>query len=435
MTKRLPFLLILLCFLWGCHLASYTTPLQQEPLLTSHYKSVKEPLMPSGFGILVEKVGAVDLSPKNSIGEAPVFQLGSSQQLQLKVDVLGTDAPVLGVRFNHHMPNWQSSGLPQPMFIEGNTYEILSEQQTNFALGPLYRSFQLNFPNKNLKFKFSGNYSLEVFNPTTNQVWIRLPFFIHEGIENLSLKVESIYASGTDARIIHQPFSTYKLPDFVQFPITQIEGYFYKNQFWGRPVKADRVDQNIQGELGFHPSRNQAFRADEQVRSVNLLNPRPDNVRILEVDNPDNELKVVLQRDVLGLDANNSRNNRLRSVASFKDDSEYLRTDFYFETPMEWLDQDVYLIGDFTQWAVDERYKMQSDQDPDVPYLKTEVFLKEGIYGYKYVFIDRLNRLDDQAFVNEFSNYTNRYDHFIYYRDPEIDVYRLLQRSSSFVSE
>lgn len=422
-------------FITACNLAHYTKDISSNKPIISYHRAVKEGFLPQGFGIFAARLGAVDLSPSSRPGDAPIIQIATGAKLKLRFDVLGLDVPVLAIRFKHFQPDWQDSGLPQPMFVKGNVYEIVNEQQVNNAMGPLYRSFSFEFPNKNLEFKLSGNYSMELFNPNTNEVWLRLPFFIHENAQNLSLKVESIYSTGGAARVYHQPFSIYKLPEFVQFPITQIQSIYFKNQYWGKPVIGDRIDQNIQGELGFHPSRKSSFVADEQVRVANLLDPKPDNIRILEVDNPDNVLSVILNRDIMGLDVENSRSNRLRSVASFGLQDEYIDVQFSLEANPSYLNEQVYLVGDFNQWTIDERYKLRSDNNPDFAFLQTNVRLKEGVYGYKYVLLNRFNELNTQEFVNPFASYTNRYDNFIYYYDPDLMIHRLLQVSSTMVSE
>lgn len=427
---------LLLAFLiTACGLANYTTPLQTEPKPRSTKIEVKNPLIPNMFGVNNPLIGFIDLSPTNARGAAPIVQINTSEKLRLSFDVLTTKVPVLAVRFNHHQPNWETSGLPRPMFLEGNNYEIVQREVNRAALGPLYRSFTLEFPNRDVKFKFSGNYSLELFDPNTGFVWASLPFFISEEIENTTFSVEQIYATGRVNRIIHQPFLTYKYPEFVQFPITQVSAYFFKNQFWGESILADRVDQNIQGELGFHPSRNLSFIADDQTREVRLRNPQPDNFRILEVDRPDNNLKVTLQRDTPGLDASNSRSNSRRNVATDADEAEYVSTVFSLEVDQSWQNEAVYLIGDFTNWQVDKRYRLRSDLDPDFPFLKTTVLLKEGIHSYSYIHLRNDRSIDKNAFINPFSNFTNRYHAFIYYLDPETQVHRLLKTTTTLVSE
>lgn len=422
-------------FLQSCGLADYTTNIEQSPPPASTLIRVKNPYLPSDYGNFHPEIGYSDLSPVNSAGSAPIIRLNSSDQLRLILDVLKNDVPVLGVRFKHHQPNWQDSGLPLAMILEGNSYEILQDQQNSSELGPLYRSYELKFPSKNLKFKFSGNYSLEVFNPSNGHVWARLPFFISEALSGLTMSVEQIYASSTTNRIVHQPFLVYKYPDFVQFPISQVSAYFVKNQFWGRSIKADRIDQNIQGELGFHPSRNRSFVADEQIRSVSLSNPTPDNFRILEVDRPNNILKVILQRDTPGLDANNSRSNIRRSMADNSKDAEYLDAQFQLETDLKWQNAEVYLLGDFNQWAIDKRYKLISDKNADFPFLTAQVRIKEGNYGYKYVVKYKNGEIDDRPFMTPFTNFTNIYHSLVYYKDPELQIYRLLNTHQISVSE
>lgn len=419
----------------SCTLAQYTTPLEVAPKPISNTISVKNPFIPLDFGILNPLIGFAELSPKNAIGSAPIISLNGSNKLELNFDVLSNKVPVLAVRFNHHQPDWQTSGLPRPLFLEGNSYEIVDNEIPKSALGPIYRSYSFTFPTKTIRFKFSGNYSLELFDPSTNYVWLRLPFFVSEQQNTSDFYVEQIYATGRNKRIIHQPFLTYQVPEFVYFPITQVQAIFYKNQFWAESIVADRVDQNVQGELGFHPSRSMSFIADDQTRTVNLRNPTPDNFRIIEVDRPDNNLKVTLQRDTPGLDVDNSRSNARRNVADSDRDAEYVSTVFSLEVDVRWLNEEIYLVGDFTNWQVDKRYRLRSDRNSDFPFLTTTALIKEGIHSYAYVHLQSNRTLDKTVFMNPFSSYTNRYDAFIYYLDPDVQIYRLLHNTHTTVSE
>ena len=426
---------LLLLLLVGCGLANYTTALQQQAKPKSNAIAVKNPYIPNNYGVKTPLIGFIDLSPVNIRGAAPIIRLNSAEKLRLSFDVLSTKAPVLAIRFNHHQPNWESSGIPLPMFLDGNSYDIVQNETNRASLGPLYRSFYIDFPSKQQKFKFSGNYSLELFDPSSGYVWASFPFFISEELESSTINIEQIYATGRNIRVIHQPFLTYRLPEFVQFPISQISTYFYKNQFWGESVLGDIIDQNIQGELGFHPSRSNSFIADDQTREVNLRNPQPDNFRILEVDRPDNNLKVILQRDTPGLDANNSRANTVRNAADNRDEAEYVSTVFSLEVDQSWVNEAIYLVGDFTQWQIDKRYRLRSDKDPDFPFLTTTALIKEGVHSYSYVHLRNDRSIDKNAFINPFSNYTNRYHAFTYYLDPVTQIYRLLKTSTTIVSE
>lgn len=421
--------------LLGCTLAQYTTPFEVAPKPKSNTVAVKNPFIPLEFGIQNPLIGYAELSPTNAKGSAPVLSFNGNNKLELSYDVLTNKVPVLAVRFNHHQPDWQSSGLPRPLFLEGNSYEIVEKEVPKSALGPIYRSFSFTFPNKPLRFKFSGNYSLELFDPATNYVWLRLPFFVSEEKNSTNIYVEQIYATGRNTRIIHQPFLAYKTPDFVQFPISQIQAVFYKNQFWGESIIPDRVDQNAKGELGFHPSRSLSFIADDQTRTLNLRDPVPDNFRIIEVDRPNNNLKVTLQRDTPGLDVNNSRSNIRRNLADSDRDAEYISTVFSLEIDIRWFKEEIYLVGDFTNWQVDKRYRMRTDNNADFPFLTTTALIKEGIHSYAYVHLRSNGELDKRVFMNPFSSYTNRYDAFIYYLDPEVQIYRLLQNTHTTVSE
>jgi hypothetical protein len=100
--------------------------------------------------------------------------------------------------------------------------------------------------------------------------------------------------------------------------------------------------------------------------------------------------------------------------------NEYL--DYRFELTLPFpVDGDVYLIGSFNNWKIDEKYKMESAGN----YYSLVVNLKRGIYDYQYIIVEETHSSPKRLKVDWIEiegnswNTKNVYYIFVYYNNPD----------------
>ena len=65
-------------------------------------------------------------------------------------------------QINHFNHVWEKSNLFKSDYIEGYDDNLITNYSNSFNTLVDYKNFRITIPNKNLKFKISGNYSISV---------------------------------------------------------------------------------------------------------------------------------------------------------------------------------------------------------------------------------------------------------------------------------
>ena len=81
------------------------------------------------------------------------------------------------------------------------------------------------------------------------------------------------------------------------------------------------------------------------------------------------------------------------------------------------LGYEIYLYGEFTDFRLNEDFKMKLDAETGIYYHKA--FLKQGLYSYQYVVKSIYSDKPDEGMI-EGSHFDteNRYQVFVYYSNP-----------------
>ena len=296
---------------------------------------------------------------------------------------------------------------------------------------PDYRSYEYDFPNKNIDFLASGNYMLKVEDADSGNLLFTLPFFVTENEGNIISQVETITVPRQEGRISHVPSSIFETPDFITTPQFDVEYYYVQNQFWGRAKQADELDVSTPGEVQFEVTRDNSFVGDYEFQILDLPQLTQQNPDVLEYNPSEIPPRIVLFEDVVGFTANRSQ-IPISNLSGFNSSSSarYANVYFRFDTDRRFdNNSEIYLVGDFTNWAIRSDYKLQYKQDTDR--WQTNGIIKTGTYAYKYVVI-QVNEIMDLTLDDSFTRSRQEYHAFVYYRDPNRFYYRLLQTNNFF---
>lgn len=366
-----------------------------------------------------------DLSPTGLPGAAPLLNLTADETLTLFFETEGIESGQYLLRFTHHNPDWSASPLPTEFVMDG-LYEVYLSggelsQNDNFR----YRQFTYTFPNRDVRFRRSGNYMLRISDSRTGNLLFTLPFFVSENTGNIRASVEQVLLPGNGRRILHRPIAHYVSPEFVEMPQFDLSGYFSQNRFWGRMKEARETDFSGSAESRFEIRSGGGFdgnfaAAVADIRTFSQLEPDIDNFMPGEIP-----VQIQLDEDIeklytdSGVDFTGNTPGALRT-----NNARYADAEFRFELHSELKEgESVYLAGDFNNWHIEEKLKLG---DPDPSGLRsTTVRIKQGIYRYKYILFDG-KRFELNRFENSFVNQRQEYHVFVYFRDPETRAYRLL---------
>lgn len=433
MLRIVPLLSLILILSTGCTLFETSSHSQSSSRsLTS--SGVENNFNPPGQLTFSDNVYSIQLHRKSSPGSAPFIQLNSNQQLRLRFETLGFSSRQFRVRFTHHNPDWTNSGLPPEFFLEGfqTIYMTGGVRSRNTQIS--YQQFNLEFPNNDISFKHSGNFMLHIEDTDSGNLLFTLPFFIYENRGSVTSHVETQITPRQNLRITHHPVSRYNLPEDINQPQFDLEFYYVQNRFWGKMKRAVELDFSAPDHVQFETSRENNFTGDYEFRTLSFREISQTEQQISEVDLSESFPLVILNDDAEGFSGFQGLNNIGRTGnPDYNLSARYANVFFRFDHQQNLPDNsEIYLVGDFNQWAVQTDNRMQYQENIDR--WETSVIMKPGRYHYKYVVLHD-NRIHDLIFDDRFSTGLQEYHALVYMRDQTRQTYRLLQINHFFKDE
>lgn len=372
-------------------------------------------------------IQSIQLHPKGQPGRAPIVKINSQQKLVLSFDYLDSGSRQFRVEVSHRNQQWEQSPIGPSTYLDSFFQTYIQDSKSSFSQKPSYQHVEYEFPNNELRPVVSGNYLLEIYSYQDGELLFSMPFFITEDRGNVQSRVERLFAQRDDGRPLDQLFSTYRYPNFVEYPQFDLSMSFVQNQFWGRMREAGFLDTITPGELQGHVERNNAFVGNYEFKHLDLRTFNVDGRDILEYQPGFTPPKIILQRDVQNLDTNprfpRPAANLGRPVD--KRSSEYAEVEFSLETNAYIpFSANIYIVGHFNNWMINDLNKMKYDAGSQM--WKGRALIKQGEYGYKYVSVQN-NSIDDLALDQSFLSPQQEYLTFIYFKDPEQNFDRLLK--------
>lgn len=372
-------------------------------------------------------IQSVQLHPKSAVGQPPVIELNSSRKLVLSFDYLGSESRQFRVQLTHRSQSWDESPIGPSIYLDSFFQTYIQESLASFSKKPSYRHVEYEFPNNELRPVVSGNYLLEIYSYEGDTLLFSLPFFITENKGDIQTRVERLFAQRDDGRPLDQLFSTYRYPDFVEYPQFDLSMSFVQNRFWGRTEEVEFLDTITPGELRGYIGRNEAFIGNYEFKFLDLRTFDVDGREILAFDPGFTPPKVTLRRDVQHLDTNPRFPSAAARLGLPLDDrsSDYAEVEFSLQTDSNIPPTaDIYIVGHFNNWMINNFNKMHYDDKATM--WKGRAFIKQGEYGYKYVLVEK-NAINDLALDQSYFSSQQEYLTFVYAKDPKRNFDRLLK--------
>lgn len=413
-----PYLTFLLCAFPLCAISQQVA--QHKPVTDSIWaKDVKS--------VFLNRNG-VDL-------EAPVLRMGSSDRLLLRFDQLGDQPEDYRYRISHCNADWIPDTLEPYEYINGFEEENITEYQFSFTTLQYYVNYRQYLPAQYAEFIASGNYLLTVYRQDEpDSIILTRRFYVFEDILNIDVSIgRPTAATGNINR-----------DQEVDVALSVKEGTYLNTSPQYLRVK---VQQNQRKDLvrnirfsGFSGSSLLYRWQDENVfpggncfRYFDLSNIRTPMYNIQEVDEYGGELYAFLKpcedRSRANFSPINSLNGGMK-INIFDRNNPQLEADYVwvnFSLPMAtpFLDGNIYITGQFTDWLFNEDSRME--WQPQYKAYTKRIRLKQGYYSYQLVFLPigakegLTSRLegDHNATANDYTVYT-------YYRMPNDRFDRLV---------
>ena len=313
---------------------------------------------------------------------------------ELSFDDLSSDEKNYYYQINHFDYKWNSSKLLKSEFLKGFDDLRIKEYQNSFNTLQSFTHYKIKIPNEDVSLKISGNYSISMhlsngkkifekkFSVTENNLPIQISISKSNIISNIETdqKIKVIVNCG-NCNELYNSYSKLKL-------------IIIKNNNWinskivGKP-KYVLSNKLIYDDIFFKGGNEYLYFDNSNINSTNLriykttLTDLYNNFLIKDKERTNTFYEY--NPDINGEYVVNSNSNFDRDI-----ENDYARIFFNLKTDNYNLNKNIYLIGKFNDFAINENYKLQYDQKTKS--YKGSFLFKQGFYNYKYAFNNKLDQ-------------------------------------------
>jgi hypothetical protein len=356
---------------------------------------------------------------------SPVFQLNSTEHLNLEFDDLDADSKAYRYTIRHCESDWTTSvDLMPTEYISGFKEENISDFQYSRNTTVSYVHYQAAFPTANIAPKISGNYLLIVYLDDPAEPVFTRRFMV---VEASMLTIDGAVHQGskTEEHLSKQQIDfVVKLNGFRIMDINrEIKLVIQQDDRWDNALRNIRPRFIRGDELDYRYDENNVFNGGSpyrnfDIKSLTYQTDRIDkiffdtaNQVILLEDKPRTYKNYVYDKDISGRFLIKNEVNAQNSAI----EADYAWVHFFLPFPAELTSGDFYIMGELTGWRMDEFSKLNFNSGAR-RYEKV-LFLKQGYFNYIYVMLKKGKTIGDE-FMIEGSHWETPhiYTIYVYYR-------------------
>jgi Domain of unknown function (DUF5103) len=376
--------------------------------------------------VYAETLRSVQVS---SNGELPVgvpaFNLKGGG-IMLTFDDMETDFKNFLYTIEQCDRDWKPSKLEKLEYIDGLMEDRIQQFQNSSATNIPYIHYSMVFPNESMRATKSGNYILKVYEDNSDKtVVLTRRFIVFEQI--LAAVPEQLTNINPLKYNSHQEMDiTIEAKNFrVQNPINDIRLLVLQNGRWD--MRSSLLPPlYTRGEtLVFDYQDSISFPAGKEWRYVDLRSTRFRSERVQSLDKGNETWDITLRGDIdrgrepyifyPDLNGGYFIENRNFGPELNALTADYLDVHFTLGKKGELDDEDIYLFGAFTDWKIDERFKMTYSAQQQA--YEGDVRLKQGFYNYRYVTtIKGFKDYEEASLEGNWFETENEYTALVYYR-------------------
>jgi hypothetical protein len=348
---------------------------------------------PHPIAYQAENIATVLLHPTGLLTSLPFIPLDGGS-LELRFDDLSPGYRTYEIRWQHCTFDWYSSpDLSSTDWIQGFTSLPFEDIQGSFNTRVSYTHYHLQFPNNLMAFTKSGNYLLEVYDPTEPDVaLIQRRFVVYESLVDVEVDIQE--AKSIPLKRTHQELEytlTHNSDLFiVQDAYDALQTVVLQNGRWDNVVsglepvfvKGEEVVFSQQGENPFAGGNSWRFADLKSLQFISRgLNRIEEGKKYHHLYLEPNELRTYSYHQ-----ARTDLDGALVISNERQDDhfgGDYVMAHFALACSEPFGGQDVYVYGQCSDWMYPLTHRMQWNKQ-NRRYELT-LFLKQGYYNYHYM--------------------------------------------------
>lgn len=353
----------------------------------------------------------------------PVIALNSNEQLYFSFDDLNGGSKIYSYTIEHCTSDWKSSRLSPLDYLDGLSEDRITEYKYSFGTIQKFTNYTLSLPNYQIKPKISGNYLLKVYdegNPQKPVVSQR--FYVVDKQVNIGVNI--VASPQVSQRQSNQKIDftiNHSMP--IQNPSLDLKAIVMQNGIPQSAILNTNPTFIRPGSLVYNDLSSNDFSGGNEFRKFDIrsLRYKGENVQNMVKDST---IDVTLFQDINGntgkfsnrFDENGNFFIRNQDGRDPNTDSDYAHVFFTLNATPPTEKGIAFVVGRFNNYTMDSTSRLT--YEPSRRRFYGNILLKQGVYDYKYVWLDQSGKTDQTVFEGSFFETENTYQVFVYYRRP-----------------
>ncbi len=371
--------------------------------------------------VYTDYIKSVKLTHSGLRTSIPVIDLQKRGRLKLVFDDMEGGFKNYTYEIIHCDKDWAPSDLDEFEYIDGFNGEEIDEYAASVCGYSDYTNYQVTLPNDDINWTISGNYLLVIYDDDLGIPVISRRFMVVENLVTIGYEVKR--ASNVQKLKTHQEIKlSINHRNFnISRPGEEVYTTVLQNGNWNSAMTNLSADYAIGDELFIDQYDKLVFPALKEFRNFDIrsLNYATEFIHSIDLqrDGADVLLKLNRKRSLTNFLSETDANGfYIIDNADYPDahvSSEYVNVIFNLQSNREY-DEDIYMIGAFSDWQAREDYKLEYDALRSL-YIGSALF-KQGYYDYMFA-LESDGYLDMLSLEGSWYETENDYLVLIYYRE------------------